>query len=172
MVRQLLYQLRHRRLRHVDSHMRMLVQESFHRGSYDADERERHTDSQFTAHHIPQFIHTQLAEVSRTHGILCQGEQRLSCLRKRHLMTVAVEKRLPQFPFQLQDLVRESALRDKQFLGSRGEIQRFCQMDKRFQLSQFHIVCKYSLSPTNIKIIMKEIKCWLSKISIAAIRFS
>ena len=50
-------------------------------------------------------------------------------------MTVAQEKRLLQLVFQLQYLMRERALGDKQLPGGSREVERLCQLREVFQLS-------------------------------------
>ena len=53
-------------------------------------------------------------------------------------MAIALEELLVEFVLQVQDLLRERTLRDKQFAGRYGEVKRLSHTEEIFQLAKFH----------------------------------
>ena len=72
---------------------------------------------------IREFVKPLQTVVRIKYRLHRQRQQSLPCLGKHHLMTVTVEQRLSQFVLQLQNLMRQCALCDEQFLCRCGEIQ-------------------------------------------------
>ena len=81
------------------------------------------TDVQFAAHQVFQLVESQLTVLGSLQGLAGQRNEGLSGLGERHLMAVAHEQRLVEVALQLQDLLRERALGDKQFFGCRRKVQ-------------------------------------------------
>ena len=109
----------HVRLTHVYLHLRIAAEESRQRLSHDTGKGEGDADIQFATHQVLQLVQPEQTVVGCIHRLLGKRQKRLPCLGEHHLMTVAVKQRLSQFILQLQNLVRERALGDKQFPGCR-----------------------------------------------------
>ena len=129
------YEVGHGRLADVDLHMRIATEKGSERLGHDARKREGDTDVEFSTHQVLQLVEPQQAVVCIENGLSGKWQQRLARLSEHHLMAVAVEEGLVEFILQLQNLVREGALSDEQFLGRSGEIECLCQLDKVFKLS-------------------------------------
>lgn len=138
MANESFHQVGHRRLADVDLHVRIAAQEGCQRLGHNAGKREGDSDAQVATHHILQFVQSEQTVLSRMERLDSQWQERLTRLGEYDLMAVAQEERLSELVLQLENLVRESALRDKQFTRGQREIQRLGQLGEIFQLSEFH----------------------------------
>ena len=140
MVLQFLHKHSHGVIAYIELDIGIFLQKLSHGLGHDIAEREGHSYIQFAHKHVLEFLHKSYAVFGSIDALLGVGHKQPPSLSELHLVAVAYEERLVKFAFEIENLLRQRALGNKQLLGSRREIQSLGKFQKVFELSQFHIL--------------------------------
>ena len=125
MAQQALNQVLHRRVAYRQLYLRVLSHKIGHRLGHNTAERERYADVQLAGKQLFQLLQAQHTVIHHVYALTGHRQQYLASLGKHHLMTVTHKQLLVKLLLQVQNLLRQRALGDKQLAGCLREIKRF-----------------------------------------------